>query len=208
MIPDSCPLKPRLQAVPGRCARVACDRELPKGRRRWCSDECGGLPEFWDNHFFASARHAALQRDGFRCVRCGANGDAPKDERAAIIAPAPYEYRKGLRYWERDDFKVWHGLNLAYNAALDALDRKYRLEVNHKVPALGAHAEVSCIHHLDNLETLCGPCHRGTTSAQARERADSRRGRTPLFPLDVRMPARSAASGLQGRDVLSSSEQP
>jgi hypothetical protein len=40
-----------------------------------------------------------------------------------------------------------------------------RLEVNHRRPALGAHGTLSCVHHLDNLETLCVACHRDTTSA-------------------------------------------
>lgn len=40
-----------------------------------------------------------------------------------------------------------------------------RLEVNHREPALGAHGTLSCLHHLDNLETLCVACHRETTAA-------------------------------------------
>jgi hypothetical protein len=49
-----------------------------------------------------------------------------------------------------------------------------RLEVNHRVPALGAHRTLSCLHHLENLETLCVPCHRTTTAASRprRSRAD------------------------------------
>jgi hypothetical protein len=42
-----------------------------------------------------------------------------------------------------------------------------RLEVNHRVPALGAHRSLSCLHHLGNLETLCVACHKVTT-AQSR----------------------------------------
>lgn len=34
------------------------------------------------------------------------------------------------------------------------------LEVHHKVPCRGRHAVPGCEHHLDNLETLCPPCHR------------------------------------------------
>ena len=41
-----------------------------------------------------------------------------------------------------------------------------RLEVNHLVQALGAHARVSCAHHLANLETLCNECHASVTRAQ------------------------------------------
>jgi len=41
-----------------------------------------------------------------------------------------------------------------------------RLEVNHIVAAGGAHRVLSCLHHLDNLETLCLECHRERTAAQ------------------------------------------
>jgi hypothetical protein len=44
--------------------------------------------------------------------------------------------------------------------------RKDRLEVNHRVPCLGAHGTLSCAHHLSNLETLCVSCHRMSTAAQ------------------------------------------
>jgi hypothetical protein len=38
-----------------------------------------------------------------------------------------------------------------------------RVEVNHRVPCRGAHGTLSCAHHLDNLETLCVPCHQEHT---------------------------------------------
>jgi len=46
-----------------------------------------------------------------------------------------------------------------------------RLEVNHVIPCLGAHTVLSCLHHLDNLETLCVACHKQHTSLAARDRA-------------------------------------
>jgi hypothetical protein len=46
-----------------------------------------------------------------------------------------------------------------------------RLEVNHVQPALGAHRTLSCLHHLENLETLCVACHKAATSATRPRRA-------------------------------------
>ena len=49
-------------------------------------------------------------------------------------------------------------------------DPNAKLEVNHKVPRAGAGYGWGCWHHLDGLETLCRPCHRKVTNAQALER--------------------------------------
>jgi hypothetical protein len=58
-----------------------------------------------------------------------------------------------------------------------------RLEVNHLQPALGAHGTLSCVHHLENLETLCVACHKDTTSAmRPRRRAADPAG----SPVDAR----------------------
>lgn len=51
-------------------------------------------------------------------------------------------------------------------------------EVDHIDAALGRHAQVDCIHHLDNLRTLCGgggnSCHQQRTNRQRRERHGAR----------------------------------
>jgi 5-methylcytosine-specific restriction endonuclease McrA len=39
-------------------------------------------------------------------------------------------------------------------------------EVNHIEPILGKHSQSGCWHHLDNLESLCKPCHLETTQEQ------------------------------------------
>ena len=51
-----------------------------------------------------------------------------------------------------------------------------RVEVNHRTPALGAHGTLSCVHHLENLETLCVVCHKSTTAAMRARRRDEPRG--------------------------------
>lgn len=56
----------------------------------------------------------------------------------------------------------------AYLAAMRAWrteKRTARMEVNHIVPCRGRHKALDCAHHLDNLETLCPPCHKEHTAA-------------------------------------------
>jgi 5-methylcytosine-specific restriction endonuclease McrA len=92
------------------------------------------------------ARRAAKRRDKYSCVRCG-HRPATRPARKAYATVA------------------------AYRAALASYrtGRKTdRLEVNHIVPALGRHTVLSCIHHLDNLETLCVACHKAFTRLVAR----------------------------------------
>lgn len=85
--------------------------------------------DFWRNHWWPMARRAAKRRDRWRCVRCD---HAP--------AKRPAGGGSTLRAWR-------------------SARRKDHLEVNHRMACLGRHASLSCSHHLDNLETLCVPCH-------------------------------------------------
>lgn len=47
------------------------------------------------------------------------------------------------------------------------------VEVDHIVAARGAHSKHSCVHHLDNLRTLCRPCHVKRTAEQRRVGPDA-----------------------------------
>jgi hypothetical protein len=127
------------QARPGGCAW--CGAALPPRRRTWCSDRCATA--FWNNHWWTLARRAAKRRDRYRCRRCG--HEPPKRPARARFA-SETAYRSAMRTWR-------------------AAKAANRLEVNHREPALGAHGTLSCLHHLDNLETLCVGCHRETTAA-------------------------------------------
>lgn len=42
------------------------------------------------------------------------------------------------------------------------------LEVDHIKAARGLHSKHACIHHQDNLRTLCVPCHKARTAEQRR----------------------------------------
>jgi DNA-directed RNA polymerase subunit RPC12/RpoP len=114
---------------------------LPPRRRTWCSERCSDA--FWENHWWSRARVAAKRRDKYRCARCG-HKPAPRPRRTAHVSEAAY--RTATRSWR-------------------AARAENRIEVNHRSPARGAHTTLSCIHHLDNLETLCVACHRIFTAA-------------------------------------------
>ena len=139
-----CSLAPR--PADGACAW--CAAELPPRRRAWCSDRCG--EQFWANHWWSVARSAAKRRDRYRCKRCGARGPK-RPARSAHRTHAAY--LAAMRAWRKEK-------------------RIARLEVNHIVPCRGKHRSLDCAHHLDNLETLCPPCHQTHTSALRAAPAD------------------------------------
>ncbi|MBV8643106.1 MAG: HNH endonuclease [Candidatus Eremiobacteraeota bacterium] len=139
----ACALAP--PAADGACRW--CAEPLPPRRRTWCSDRCGDA--FWANHWWSVARSTAKRRDRYRCRRCGTR--APK-------RPAQSAHRTRAAY-------------LVAMRAWRAAKRTGRLEVNHIVPCEGKHGELSCAHHLDNLETLCPACHKEHTSALRAPRA-------------------------------------
>ena len=123
-----------------------CGAELPKRRRTWCSDRCAN--EFWSNHWWSLARAAAKRRDKYRCRRCS---HEPPKRPTRRRYPVEAEYKAAMRTWRR-------------------ARRTERVEVNHIVQAKGRHGSLSCVHHLNNLETLCVRCHKSETSAQAKLR--------------------------------------
>jgi 5-methylcytosine-specific restriction endonuclease McrA len=132
-----CSLAPPL--ADGACAW--CGGELPPRRRTWCSDRCG--EKFWENHWWPVARQTAKRRDRYHCRRCGTRAPKRPVQSAHKTRKA---YLAAMRAWRE-------------------LKRTARLEVNHIVPCRGKHHALDCAHHLDNLETLCPPCHKEHTSA-------------------------------------------
>lgn len=123
-----------------------CGKALTGRRRTWCSDRCGDT--FWKNHWWSLARRAAKRRDKYRCTKCG---HALPKRPARITYRTEAAYKTAMRTW-RAERKVG------------------RLEVNHIEAANGRHTELSCVHHLKNLETLCVACH-ALHTATLRERS-------------------------------------
>lgn len=57
-------------------------------------------------------------------------------------------------------------LHAQHRKESDALWSRFKLEVNHIEPRNGKGYRPGCHHHLDNLETLCHPCHVAITNEQ------------------------------------------
>lgn len=191
-VPDECPFtkggEPRaFHSLPKRrkdCQR--CGGPLPPRAFRWCSSTC---EQIWhSNHTWGPARKAALERDK-RCVRCGSDGSVPPAERERLkreydawmrANPAPTREEHGSKYYEAH--WAWRKRANAECPSMDKLYLRFQLEVNHIVPVLRktSTTPTSCANHLDNLETLCHPCHLVETKAQAAARRNKAQP-LPLF---------------------------
>lgn len=164
-----------------------CGGPLSGRRRRWCSDSCSAA--VWRNHAWTGAREAAKKRDGRRCVRCGVDPDETYGQGMAWRQFVEFVTARpsfpNLSQWAKEhgftiDAQTRGQVRLAWLSAralalrpwIEAADSLHRwartlqLEVNHKAPVLGRHAEFSCLHHVDGLETLCHRCHVQETNAQ------------------------------------------
>lgn len=128
---------------------------------RWCNEParpgegwCGLLceDEYRRNHWWDQAREAALVRDGACCVRCGMGPDSPTLAKLLLRALIPMSTVEAARLWRSPEFR--------------ALQAASGLEVNHRVPRRGGGYQAGCHHHLDQLETLCHPCHVAETNQQ------------------------------------------
>ena len=51
--------------------------------------------------------------------------------------------------------------------------RHHGMEVNHIHPLNGRGYQIGCVHHLDNLQTLCHKCHLEVTARQRTERVSA-----------------------------------
>lgn len=101
----------------------------------YCSDPC--RVEFERNHFWTSARAAAL-------------------ERAKV-------YRIPPKLTQRGEVAVTQRWDML---CARCGEEPYDPEVNHIVPLNGRREFFSCSHHLDNLEVLCHDCHLVVTREQ------------------------------------------
>ena len=138
-----------------------CQGPLPKFKRSWCSVECRHLgwlvisPDY--------ARQEVFKRDQGVCATCGA--DAEQVKRVVYSLHGYDDDSKNARFFFN---QLWGGTAWA----------THYWEMDHIKPVVEGGGRCG----LDNLRTLCRPCHKAETAALAARRARARRlKKLPLF---------------------------
>lgn len=147
--------QPKQRGPDGRGLCRWCHREVPKGRRKWCSEEC--IHQYRLETDWNYIRHQVYRRDKGVCVLCGL--DTLKAKRVFYFARRDLGWRDAKR------------LALELGLTDTTLWRQW-WEADHIVPRHRGGPDT-----VDNLRTLCIRCHRHVTKRQARARANRRRKR-------------------------------
>lgn len=143
-----------------------CDKELTGRQLRWCSTTCSEA--YGTNHWWGWASKAAKDRDGHRCTRCGHSPSTftePEPDLDWNDAAKPQWQDFKLDNGKLDHLKFskamaeWRRPHDEWSRRRGQHRRRTQLEVHHIKAAKGKHSTASCIHHLDNLVTLCHACH-------------------------------------------------
>ena len=139
-----------------------CGKPLTGGGRRYCSDACTDIAYIATNPSWARAK--VYDRDKGICAKCGV--DTERLENVLRWA--------GSSDTDDDRHEMWRFIT--------ALKKKmgftmlHMWEMDHILPV----SEGGGLCGLENLQTLCIPCHRAETKELVRRRAAAKRG-TPLF---------------------------
>lgn len=174
----SLPPQPQGRGPNGRPFCRGCQKEVEPGRRTWCSQEC--IDAYLVTSSATGARHACFQRDrGVCCIcgldthrlkgaiaRCGRTAERWKDAWGAM----------GQLLDPQGQRSHWSIEALVERLALEAhgyppYHDATAWEADHIVPV----KEGGGACGLDNLRTLCVPCHKRVSAIGARRRALDRR---------------------------------
>jgi 5-methylcytosine-specific restriction protein A len=151
-----------------------CGKECEARQRTFCSKEC--VHEWKCLNDVTYQRHLVLERDKGVCCECGRDcvadqeryktlkwtsyGSVYSDEKLAWVTPTPEQVKEALAAMEE--------IRAQYGAPPH---RTTFWDMDHILPVTEGGGECG----LDNLRTLCIPCHRKATKELAARRAAERK---------------------------------
>ena len=152
------------KAADGRSRCRYCSRPMAPPCRDWCSETCRAkaLHEFSLANDPAYQRRAVWQRDRGLCAGCGRDTLALR--------------RRLQRADDEERARLYQEL-LPEGFDRHALDKLMLWQMDHVHPVI----EGGGGSGLENLQTLCIPCHKRKTADQLRRRRDRRQGLQDLF---------------------------
>ena len=169
--------------VMGRCRE--CGAPVPKGRVSWCSQDCVGAHRARTDPGYQ--RVLVFQRDGGVCAECGRDCVALRRDLlpltawhgnavaligvvSALDGKLPDAWRRTYPQYDADGIEkaiaIVNDLGLLKHLG----NRDSLWDLDHRVPLWRGG-----VNELNNLRTLCIPCHREATRAGSAQRASQRR---------------------------------
>jgi 5-methylcytosine-specific restriction protein A len=133
------------------CRVPGCGKRIPKGRSSYCCSACATAFEI--AYFPSQTRRHVFKRDRGFCGKCGCDTERLR----RIIRTLSW----GVR--------TWVSRELGFNGGM--LHRGDLWQADHIVECVNGGWGTG----LDNLRTLCTPCHKEETARLARELAEKRR---------------------------------
>lgn len=136
-----------------------CDKELPWGRSKWCSNECGDLAflKRYPRRSGSVLRMILRQKDRGVCNSCGLDCGA-LEKRLEGLKRYTEAWKAAVSYVNSQGFDYGPG-------------RRATLWDADHVVALDEGGS----WHPDNAQTLCQPCHKAKTKTHAARKATRKR---------------------------------
>lgn len=162
-----------------------CGSEVARPRRTFCSRRC--VEALLVRTSPSAARERVFERDRGVCAACGLDTE---DRRRALVRmrrknPTPEAVQAARELAAGFERAVMIGARRPWIVV-----RRCFWEADHLVPVVEGGGGCG----LDNLRTLCIPCHRGATTALAARRAAVRRAQAAKGALDALPPAAGCAA--------------
>jgi 5-methylcytosine-specific restriction protein A len=153
-----------------------CNATLTGRRTRWCSDAC--VDEWMVRHDPSWAARKVWRRDHGVCAACGCDTEKQRQayERYAHWGAARYHERRGYIPGSRTTRRLGvHSVQSIaakkYGIPISRVRGQNWWDCDHIVPVVEGGGGCG----LDNLRTLCIPCHKAETKALAARLARQRR---------------------------------